>query len=164
MENSVLGLHDQVSLCGECGTCSRPGIWQGPGRLLLSQVFPGPQTCSTHQASWYGLPFHKEGKRKTAEIPGARMLVTTNKEKQREGLEKLGHTVSCDQMNRNKILNRILALLFIYLFIYLLHLQLLFRALWNSRKQALTCYFWKRAPSDFHCCEPVMKKSILKVN
>jgi hypothetical protein len=27
-----------VSLCGKCGMCSRPGVWQGVGRHLSSQV------------------------------------------------------------------------------------------------------------------------------
>jgi hypothetical protein len=27
-----------ICKCGKCGTCSRPGIWQGAGRCLPSQV------------------------------------------------------------------------------------------------------------------------------
>jgi hypothetical protein len=49
----------QVSLCGKCGTCSRPGIRQGARRHLPPQVWVcRVSTSSTHQASWHGLPSH----------------------------------------------------------------------------------------------------------
>jgi hypothetical protein len=43
-----------VSLCWECGTCSRPGIWRETGSTYRLWWVPtqnlGSQTCSTHQA------------------------------------------------------------------------------------------------------------------
>lgn len=44
----------------------------------------------------------REEKKKAAEIPGARILIIANKEKQQgwaDGLCKHGHGVSCDQVN-----------------------------------------------------------------
>lgn len=42
MKNSVLGLrdHNHISLCGECGVCSRPGIWQEAGSNLSLRYVP----------------------------------------------------------------------------------------------------------------------------
>jgi hypothetical protein len=56
-----------ISLCGECGTCSRPGIWQGAGSCLNLRCVPtwvsGMVYCPTILYHGRSLPISRTGER-----------------------------------------------------------------------------------------------------